>query len=77
MYIDDILIFSDEISHLKDIEIFNILHEHNLKISASISVFNVTSLNDSKGLRRFLGMVGFYRELIPKYSEIILPYLRG
>ena len=46
IYIDDILIFSnDEISHKKDIEIdFSILNEHNIKISATISVFNVTSL---------------------------------
>ena len=29
--------------------------------------------NDSKGLRRFLGMVGFYRKLIPNFSEIVLP----
>ena len=28
---------------------------------------------DAKGLRRFLGMVGFYRKLIPKFSEIVLP----
>ena len=80
--------------------VFNILNEHNLKISASKSVFNVTSLDflgfhicidgikptiskieelksfpypkDAKGLRRFLGMVGFYRKLIPKFSEIVL-----
>ena len=47
IYIDDILIFSnDEICHKKDIEtIFSILNEHNLKISATKSVFNVTSLN--------------------------------
>ena len=47
LYIDDILIFSnDKISHTKDIEIiFNILHEHNFKISASKSAFNVISLN--------------------------------
>ena len=29
--------------------------------------------NDSKSLRRFLGMVGFYRKLIPNYASIILP----
>ena len=98
-----ILIFSnDEISHKKDIEtVFNILNEHNLKISATKSLFNVTPLDflgfhisvddikptiskieelksfpyrkDAKGLRRFLGMVGFYRKLIPKFSEIVLP----
>ena len=47
IYIDDILIFSnDEISQEKDIEtVFNILNEHNLKISATKSVFNVTSLD--------------------------------
>ena len=103
IYIDDILIFSnDEISLKKDIEtVFSILNEHNLKISATKSVFYVTSLDflgfhiwvdgikppiskieelksfpcpkDAKGLRRFLGMVGFYRKLIPKFSEIILP----
>ena len=28
---------------------------------------------DAKGLRRFLGMVGSYRKLIPKFSEIVLP----
>ena len=28
---------------------------------------------EAKGLRRFLGMVGFYRKLIPKFSEIVLP----
>ena len=28
---------------------------------------------DAKGLRRFLGMVGFYRKSIPKFSEIVLP----
>ena len=46
LYIDDILIFSnDKISHKKDIEtVFNILNEHNLKISATKSVFSVTSL---------------------------------
>ena len=86
----------------KDIEtVFHILKEHNLKISATKSVFNVTSLDflgfhisvdgikpttskieefksfpypkDAKGLRRFLGIVGFYRKLIPKFSEIVLP----
>ena len=45
--IDDILIFCNyEISHKKDIEIvFSILNEHNLKLSATKSVFNVTSLD--------------------------------
>ena len=28
---------------------------------------------DAKGLRRFFGIVGFYRKLIPKFSEIVLP----
>ena len=28
---------------------------------------------DSKSLRRFLGMIGFYRKLIPNYANIILP----
>ena len=28
---------------------------------------------DAKGLRRFLGMVGFYRKLTPKFSETVLP----
>ena len=103
IYIDDILIFSnDEISHKKDIEtVFSILNEHNLKILATKSVFNGTFLDflgfhisvdgikptiskieelksfpnpkDTKGLHRFLGMVGFYRKLIPKFSEIVLP----
>ena len=45
IYINGILIFSnDEISHKKDIKtVFSILNEHNLKISATKSVFNVTS----------------------------------
>ena len=103
IYIDDILIFSnDEISHKKDIEtVFSILNEHNLKISATKSVFNVTTRDflsfhisvdvikppiskieelksfpypkDAKGPRRFLGIFGFYRKLIPKFSEIIFP----
>ena len=29
--------------------------------------------NDSKSLRRFLGMSNFYRKLIPNYSEVIFP----
>lgn len=29
--------------------------------------------NDSKSLRRFLGMVGFYRRLIPRFANIVLP----
>ena len=39
----------------------------------------ITQLNsfpypkDSKGLRRFLGMIGFYRKLIPNYATIVLP----
>ena len=81
--------------------VFNILNEHNLKISATKSVFKVTYLDflgfhisvdgikpmtskieelksfpypkNTKGLRRFLGRVGFYRKLIPKFSEIVLP----
>ena len=28
---------------------------------------------DAKGLCRFLGMIGFYRKLIPKFSDIVLP----
>lgn len=28
--------------------------------------------NDSKSLRRFLGMVNFYRKLVPNFSNIIL-----
>ena len=28
---------------------------------------------DSKSLRRFLGMVGFYRKLVPKFASIVLP----
>ena len=28
---------------------------------------------DSKSLRRFLGMVGFYRHLIPKFADVVLP----
>ena len=28
---------------------------------------------DSKSLRRFLGMAGFYRKLVPKFAEIVLP----
>ena len=28
---------------------------------------------DSKSLRRFLGMVGFYRRLVPKFATIVLP----
>ena len=30
-------------------------------------------LNDSKSLRRFLGMIGFYRRLIPRFDDIVLP----
>ena len=47
IYIDDILILSnDEISHKKDIETaFSTLNENNLKISATKSVFNETSLD--------------------------------
>ena len=103
IYIDDILIFcNDEISHKKTLKtVFSILNEHNLKTSATKSVFNVTSLDflsfhisvdgikppinkieelksfpcpkDAKGLRKFPGMVGFYRKLIPTFSEIVLP----
>ena len=29
--------------------------------------------NDSKSLRRFLGMANFYRKLIPNFSEVIFP----
>lgn len=28
---------------------------------------------DSKSLRRFLGMIGFYRKLVPKFASIVLP----
>ena len=28
---------------------------------------------DSKALRRFLGMVGFYRRLVPNFADIVLP----
>lgn len=31
---------------------------------------------DENSLRRFLGMVRFYRKLIPKFAELILP-LKG
>ena len=31
------------------------------------------SPTDSKSLRRFLGMVGFYRRLIPQFATIVLP----
>ena len=29
--------------------------------------------NDSKSLRRFLGMIGFYRKLVPHFADIVLP----
>lgn len=31
------------------------------------------SPNDSKSLRRFLGMIGFYRKLVPNFASLVLP----
>ena len=34
---------------------------------------NIPPPNDSKSLRRFLGMIGFYRRLIPRFANIVPP----
>ena len=31
----------------------------------------IPSLTDSKSLRRFLGMIGFYRKLIPNFASVV------
>ena len=43
----------------------------NLKLASELNSF--TYLTNSKSLRRFLGMVGFYRKLIPHFASVVLP----
>lgn len=103
VYQDDILISSEnEQQHIIDLtNVMSLLHNNNLKISLTKSVFLVDQIDflgcsingdgikptnskinelkdfpypdDSKSLRRFLGMVGFYRQLVPNFSCIVLP----
>ena len=36
-------------------------------------ISNIPKPTDYKGLRRFLGMTGFYRHMIPNYAKIVAP----
>ena len=103
VYIDDILIYSDNAeSHLNDLKaVIEVLDKFCLKISLAKCVFSVSSLDflgynissngikptnskvkelnelsyptNSKSLRRFLGMIGFYRKLIPNFASVVFP----
>lgn len=103
VYIDDVLVASEsEEQHGKDLQlVFEILHNHNLKLSLEKCKFFSSELDflgyainaqgirpsqekllpiaefpqpkDSKSLRRFLGMAGFYRKLVPHFADIVLP----
>lgn len=53
---------------------YNISNKGVTATSAKIAeIDNFPQPTDSKSLRRFLGMVGFYRRLIPHFADIVLP----
>ena len=103
VYIDDILIFSDDAeSHIKHLElVFSRLNNYNLKISIEKCVFCVPDITflghkidkngilpsaektsaileypkptDYSSLRRFVGMVNFYRRFVPNFANLADP----
>ena len=53
---------------------FNVRPEGILPTERKVSeISDFPTPSDSKSLRRFLGMVGFYRNLIPKFADAVLP----
>ena len=68
--IDKCLFFQDNLDYLG----FNISADGITPTAAKINeIGNFPPPNDSKSLRRFLGMIGFYRRLIPRFADIVLP----
>ena len=68
--IDKCLFFKDNLDYVG----FNISADGITPTAAKINeIGNFPPPNDSKSLRRFLGMIGFYRRLIPRFADIVLP----
>ena len=72
--IDKYQFFKDNINFLG----YNVSPEGLKPTSQKVEdIRNFPELTDSKSLRRFLGMINFYRKLIPQAADVLLPLTEG